>query len=209
MLLSSTSSLLSSLSLTRPSTPTLSYALEKVSQLLVNIGCKFGYCIDLDTFVDAISHLPIESENDHDAMGYGIFSLIPKANIYVVGTHTVHTGAINNAPAFTKLVSDLNTKSMHSTIRTQHPYGFTQELDTHNPVGVRVTYNTATFKVDGAFMKEVAKIFMDEVERIRGLEGFMGAYTTQTLARDEIRQMEKNGGNVFGIREEDGPLTSK
>ncbi|PVH74286.1 FAD-binding domain-containing protein [Cadophora sp. DSE1049] len=170
-------------------------------------ACKLGYCIDLDTFVAAISRLPIESENDHDAMGYGIFSSIPKANIYVVGTHTIHTGAINNAPSFTKLVSDLNTKSIHSTIRTQDPYGFTQELDAHNPVGVRVTYNTATFKVDQAFMKEVAKIYMQEVESIRGLEGFLGAYTTQTLARDEIAQFQKNGGNAFGIREEDGPLT--
>ncbi|KAG4415297.1 hypothetical protein IFR04_011552 [Cadophora malorum] len=207
MLLSSTPTLLSSLSLTRPFKVTLSYALETTSQFLVSIGCKFGYCIDLDTFVTAISRLPVESENDHDAMGYGIVSLIPKANIYVVGTHTVHTGAINNATAFSKLVSDLNTKSMHSTVRTQHPYGFMQELDTHNPVGVRVTYNTATFRVDRAFMKEVVKIFVDEVERIRGLEGFMGAYTTQTLARDEIGQMEKNGGNAFGIMEEDGPLT--
>ena len=209
MLLSSTPTLLSSLSLTRPFKVTLSYSLETTSQFLVSIGCKFGYCIDLDTFVTAISRLPVESENDHDAMGYGIVSLIPKANIYVVGTHTVHTGAINNATAFSKLVSDLNTKSMHSTVRTQHPYGFMQELDTHNPVGVRVTYNTATFRVDRAFMKEVVKIFVDEVERIRGLEGFMGAYTTQTLARDEIGQMEKNGGNAFGIMEENGPLTSK
>ncbi|KAH7388886.1 hypothetical protein BKA64DRAFT_725565 [Cadophora sp. MPI-SDFR-AT-0126] len=207
MLLSSTPTLLSSLSLTRPFKLTIPSILENTAQLLLTIPCKLGYCIDLDTFVSAISRLPMESEDDHDAMGYGILSLMPKANAYAVGTHTLHTGAINYAPALTQLVSDLNTKSVQSTMRMQHPYGFTQELDEYNTVGVRVTYNTATFKVDRAFLKEAAKIYMQEVEGIRGLEGFFGAVTTQTLARDEIKQFQRNGGNALGIKEEDGPLT--
>ncbi|KAK0130204.1 hypothetical protein ONS96_000728 [Cadophora gregata f. sp. sojae] len=207
MLLSSTPSLLSSLSISRPFKLTISSVLEHGSQLLVKVVCKLGYCIDLDTFVTAAARLPIESENDHDAMGYATFALMPKANVYAVGTHLVHTGAISDAPSFNTLVSDLKAKSIHSTLRMQHPYGFTQELDEYNPVGVRVTYNTASFKVDAAFLKQVARIFIDEVEKIKGLEGFFAAYTTQTLARDEIAQFQKNGGNAFGIKEEDGPLT--
>ncbi|KAG4434577.1 hypothetical protein IFR05_009933 [Cadophora sp. M221] len=206
-ILLSPSSIQTTLSQTRTFTPTFTYALETTSQFLVKLACKLGYCVDLDIFAESIARLAFDSENDHDAMGYGVISLLQHANIYAVGTHTIHTSGIQKAPSFTKLTQDMQTKILHSTMRLDNPYGFTKEVDVHNPVGVRMTYNTATFKVDGKFMKEVARIYVEEIEQVRHVRGLVSAITTQTLARDEIVQFGRNGGNAFGIREEDGPLT--
>lgn len=204
----SPSSIQSSLYLTRTFAPTLTYILETISNFLAKIACKLGYCVDLDTFAESIARLPFESEDDHDAMGYGVVSLLQHANIYAVGTHTIHTSAVQNAPSFTKLVQDLQTKVLHSTLRMESPYGFTKEVDAHNPVGVRMTYNTATFKVNETFIRDVARIYVEEIEQVRHVKGLVSAITTQTLARDEIAQFGRNGGNAFGIKVEDGPLTS-
>ncbi|KAH7310269.1 hypothetical protein BKA65DRAFT_601182 [Rhexocercosporidium sp. MPI-PUGE-AT-0058] len=189
-------------------TPRFTYVLETISGFLVKVGCKLGYCIDLDTFAEGIARLPVDSEDDHDAMGYGIISILPPTNIYAVGTHTIHTDGQSTSPSFTKLATALQkTKTLHSTTRMDDRHGFMQELEKYNPVGVRMSYNTATFKVDARFLKELARIYVEEIEQVRHVKGLEAGVTTQTLARDEIRQFGRNGGNAFGIREEDGPLT--
>ncbi len=72
-----------------------------------------------------------------------------------------------------------------------------------------MTFNTATFKVNAAFLKEAMRIFFSEVEPARHVPGFGAAMSMQTIARDEIAQFTRNGGNALGIKEEDGPLTRK
>lgn len=176
---------------------------------MVKIGCRLGYCVNLDTFVDGIANLPFQAENDTDAMGYCVISIVTKAKIYAVGTHIIHIGGESKTPSYLKLGQDLKTKVLHSTTRMQHPYGFIEEFDGHNPRGVRITYNTATFKVDAEFLKQLARIYFEEVEPLRHVNGFVPGMITQTLAKDEIAQFQRNGGNAFGIKEEDGPLISK
>ena len=58
-------------------------------------------------------------------------------------------------------------------------------------------------------MKEAARIYVEEIEQIRHLKGLVAGFNMQTIARDEIAQFQRKGRNAFGIREEDGPLTSR
>jgi hypothetical protein len=78
---------------------------------------------------------------------------------------------------------------------------YLQEADTYS-----VIYESATFKINAPFIKEVMKIFISETEPLRGLKGFAGALPMQMISKDEISKFSKNGGNALGVSEGDGSL---
>jgi hypothetical protein len=69
-------------------------------------------------------------------------------------------------------------------------------------------FKTVTFKNDATLMKEVIQIFIEEATSILNVTGFAPAFAFQPLSLNIIENMAKNGGNVLGLSNADGPLTS-
>jgi hypothetical protein len=55
-------------------------------------------------------------------------------------------------------------------------------------------------------MKQLANMFVEEVEGIRHVKRLIASYVVQPITKAEIEKFSKNGGNALGIKEEDGPL---
>ncbi|KAL2059860.1 hypothetical protein VTL71DRAFT_10015 [Oculimacula yallundae] len=187
--------------------PTLASLTETAAQWAVKLACKLGYCVDLKTLTEAMAGLPFDNVDETDAAGYFAIIKPANANIYAAATHALHTGGLTDTPSFAKQTKKINTKALKSTLRTKYTNSFIEECDGYNPVGVRMSYYTATFKVNATFLEKVVGIYSEEIERIRFVNGLSPGFTLQTLHRDEIKMFGRNGGNALGIKEEDGPLT--
>ncbi len=69
-------------------------------------------------------------------------------------------------------------------------------------------FKTVTFKNNATLIKEVTQIFIEEATSILNVTGFAPAFAFQPLSLNIIENMSKNGGNVLGLSDVDGPLTS-
>jgi hypothetical protein len=69
-------------------------------------------------------------------------------------------------------------------------------------------FKTVTFKNDATLIKEVIQIFIEEAASIINVTGFAPAFAFQPISLNIIENMAKNGGNVLGLSDADGPLTS-
>ncbi len=65
-----------------------------------------------------------------------------------------------------------------------------------------------TFKNDATLIKEVIQIFVEEANSVINVPGFAPAFAFQPISLNIIKNMAKNGGNVLGLSDADGPLTS-
>jgi hypothetical protein len=70
-------------------------------------------------------------------------------------------------------------------------------------------FKTVTFKTDATLMKKVVGIFHEEASNVLNVTGLNPFFAFQPLSLNIIAHMQKNGGNVLGLSEADGPLTSK
>lgn len=50
-------------------------------------------------------------------------------------------------------------------------------------------------------------IFFEEIKTLKGKPGFVPSFMFQPLTKDFLKRSESNGGNPFGMKVEDGPLT--
>jgi len=60
--------------------------------------------------------------------------------------------------------------------------------------------------VDAEFISQLWQIFVSETEPIKDIPGTLSSCNQQLLTKDMIAHFSRNGGNAFGIAEEDGPL---
>jgi hypothetical protein len=70
------------------------------------------------------------------------------------------------------------------------------------------SFKTVTFKSNSTLMKKIVDIFHEEVSNVLDVTGLNPFFAFQPLSVNIIAHMQKNGGNVLGLSEADGPLTS-
>jgi hypothetical protein len=69
-----------------------------------------------------------------------------------------------------------------------------------------ILYETATFHFDVGLQKEIVKIYVSEIEKVRHYPDLMSCLPMQIITKAEIAHFQKNGGNCLGIDPDDGPL---
>jgi hypothetical protein len=69
-------------------------------------------------------------------------------------------------------------------------------------------FKTVTFKNNPTLIKEVIQIFVEEATPVLSITGLAPAFAFQPISLNIIENMSKNGGNVLGLSDADGPITS-
>jgi hypothetical protein len=73
----------------------------------------------------------------------------------------------------------------------------------------RQTYWTAAFKNSAALTSQLQAIFVEEINKLKGISDFLPVCVFQPISKAIISNFAKNGGNALGITPADGPLTRK
>lgn len=95
----------------------------------------------------------------------------------------------------------------HTTRRRRSLADLSREITALNPVDVRQHWRTSTFRADAALMAEFGDIFLQESAPLRyTVPDALQSTNVQLVTRRELALGQKNGGNAFGLKEEDGPL---
>jgi hypothetical protein len=66
-----------------------------------------------------------------------------------------------------------------------------------------------TFQADEELLSKILDQFIEAVEPIKNISGLFPSFVMQPMAQIARANRHKNGGNPFGIKEEDGPLISQ
>jgi hypothetical protein len=65
-----------------------------------------------------------------------------------------------------------------------------------------------TFKADKQFLSQVLDFLIETVQPMKIIPGLFSGFVIQPITQIARVNRHKNGGNPFGIKEEDGPLMS-
>lgn len=74
--------------------------------------------------------------------------------------------------------------------------------------GVRCAYMNTTVKADAPTLKAAAEAYLAAIEPLKECEGITCSFTLQPYSTSLLRKSAELGGNVLGLRSEDGPLVS-
>lgn len=74
--------------------------------------------------------------------------------------------------------------------------------------GVRCAYMNTTVRADAATLNAASEAYLDAIEPLKVCEGITCSLTLQPYSASLLRTSEALGGNVLGLRAEDGPLVS-
>jgi hypothetical protein len=66
-----------------------------------------------------------------------------------------------------------------------------------------------TFKANKELLSKIMDLFIETIEPIKGIPGLFPSFVMQPITQIARANRHKNGGNPFGIKEEDGPLISQ
>lgn len=83
---------------------------------------------------------------------------------------------------------------------------FTKVLNDTSPKGYRNSYWTATSKLDRHMAEAAFNIAIEEYDKIADIQGLIPANTLQAITMQQLKAMQKNGGNALGLTPEDGAL---
>jgi hypothetical protein len=73
----------------------------------------------------------------------------------------------------------------------------------------RTLYAAMTIKVDKAFLTTILELFIEVQNPIKHIPGIFSGYVLQPITQIARANRDKNGGNPFNIKEEDGSLISQ
>ena len=66
-----------------------------------------------------------------------------------------------------------------------------------------------TIKADKELLSNILDLFIEAMESIKNVSGLFPSFVLQPITQIARANRHKNGGNPFGIKEEDGPLISQ
>jgi hypothetical protein len=66
-----------------------------------------------------------------------------------------------------------------------------------------------TVKADKELLSNILDLFIETMESIKHVSGLVPSFVFQPITQIARANRHKNGGNPFGIKEEDGPLISQ
>ncbi|RFU24040.1 hypothetical protein B7463_g12296, partial [Scytalidium lignicola] len=164
-------------------------------------ACFAGFCIHSTDLIDYF--VQMANQPDPFAHTFVYFSWIPVQRAYLGGTTIAYSKPEVNPPVFQKINS---LKSIYSTNRLANMSDFALEVEEQTSAGDRLSWNSATFKVDATLISKLMDIFLSESDPLTKLPGALPSMNLQLITKDEISLFAKNGGNSLGIEVEDGSL---
>ncbi|PVH71073.1 FAD binding domain-containing protein [Cadophora sp. DSE1049] len=170
---------------------------------IVEMACKFGYCIDGKKFWQSVEDTIASEQSDQYAQFLGTLTWSSEIDAWVFHTMLAYTKPVTDPPIFQNFTS---LKSFKSSNAVRKLTGLYDEVRDMNERGRRHFWATATFKPSAILMDKINDIFISVVEPIRAVKGCRPTVILQPLNIDEIQHSKKRGGNSLGIDVEDVPL---
>lgn len=167
----------------------------------------FGYGTTLNRLADEIASLAHEQQMDASAAAYIFFSYLPYLRTYGAGSTYVYSQATENPVALQPLTG---LPHLYTTRRLRKLSDLTLEVTEMNPMDQRQHWRTTTFKANPALIALFGEIFLQESAPLRyTVPDALQSSNVQLLTKHEIALAQKNGGNAFGLKAEDGPFVCK
>jgi len=147
-------------------------------------------------------------EQDFDFGGYDVFLYAGIYDMKMVVTQHIHTNHFSKSeyPEIFKQYRGIETLPEADVRRIQPMSNITLEVAASSPHGQRNTYATFTFKQSEPLEEKLIAILEEGIEKVKGVSGIVAPMIMQPLAKNTLKLMKKHGGNILGLREEDGPL---
>jgi FAD/FMN-containing dehydrogenase len=155
------------------------------------------------TLLDAMADYAHNSPQDPDAQAYVAFAWNQENGIYLSASELVYARPVENPAVLENFTSVPN---VHSTLKMTNMADLAMEMQQNCWNGFRESYWTATFKATREMEQIIFDIFIEESEPIKHLDGILPALIFQAMTTDMIARFSKNGGNCFGIEEDEGPF---
>lgn len=118
---------------------------------------------------------------------------------------TNHNSLDTFSPAFEHYQS-IDSVPQGDELLMLSPSNFSLKLDASNPYGFRNRYATFCFKPSADLEAKFYELFEAALEKIKGVDSWGFALVMQPIAQATMAKTVKHGGNVLGLKEEDGPL---
>lgn len=155
------------------------------------------------TLLDAFAHYAHNAPRDIDAQAFTAFVWFQEHSTYVISSQLTYLRPVE-APEI--LANFTAVPNVQSSLRVASMAELAEEIQKTNPNGLRESYWTATFKATREMAQILLDVYLEEVEKIKHVEGTVPALIYQAVTTDMIARFSRNGGNCLGIEEEDGPL---
>ncbi len=164
----------------------------------------FGYGTTLDNLASGFASLAHEQQMDAAAAAYLFFSYLPDLRTYVAGSTYVYSQNTEEPAALQPLTG---VPHLYTTRRLRTLSDLTLEVTEMNPMDQRQHWRTTTFKADPALIAQFGEIFLQESAPMRyAVPDALQSTNVQLLTKHEIALSQRNGGNAFGLKPEDGPF---
>jgi hypothetical protein len=186
----------------------------------------FGYGTSLGLLADGFTALAHRAPLPNEAAGAYVFlGYMPGPRMYVAGsTYVASSSSSSHRPGATDDDDDdddtaeeepvslrplTSLPHVHTTRRgrARALSDLTREVTAMNPTDKRQHWRTSSFRADAALLVRFWDVFMQESAALRyDVPDAMQSTNVQLVTAHEIALGQKNGGNAFGLRAEDGPL---
>ncbi|KAF1992666.1 FAD-binding domain-containing protein [Amniculicola lignicola CBS 123094] len=157
----------------------------------------FGQLIEAT--VDFVNNETDEDTHIMSSAGYGFGHDVCTCCMY-------HLKGDKEAPALKRFTTLPGAIEGYGTLRTGDHMNFCDELSKFTQDGIRSFYATLTIKADVALMKELHQIWLEILEPLRPLKGFIFSYGYFPLTKALLRNSKEAGDNAKDIDPVDGPL---
>jgi len=163
--------------------------------------------------------------NNHATGPYGAvilaYGYIPAQDTFLIVSQLEYGKPVVNPPIlqnFTKILS------IGGTMRISNLTGLMEELlwstwaqvsercqvcPSWKLINCKQTYWTATFKNTAALTSHIQAIFVEEINKIKGISDFLPVCVFQPISKCIPSNFANNGGNALGMTPADGPLSRK
>ncbi|CAO2647057.1 Nn.00g079790.m01.CDS01 [Neocucurbitaria sp. VM-36] len=153
--------------------------------------------------IDAFVNLGVNAASDPKAAQFLAITTSASTGTRVAIAELEYADPVLDAPIFEEY---RNIPAFSDTTKLDTLAYFTQQLNNSNPDGYRETYWTASSKLDRQMVQFVFDVSFDEFSKILDVQGIIPANTLQIISVPALEQMQKNGGNVLGLKPADGPV---
>ncbi|RDL32612.1 uncharacterized protein BP5553_09068 [Venustampulla echinocandica] len=162
-------------------------------------GSKYYSIISNASLAEAFSKFAVDAPTDDFAHLYIAFGYADSFGGFAAVSGPTYGKPVADAPIFDELskipalidATGLNNITALAIALDQTAY---------------VRFRTVTFKNDANLIKQLVQIYVEETSTVLDIPGILPFFSFQPISLNIIDKMKKNGGNVLGLSEADGPL---
>ncbi|KAH8684498.1 hypothetical protein BGZ60DRAFT_478650 [Tricladium varicosporioides] len=182
---------------------TLKSIMQKSTGVIHRAACKLGYCINMDTMIDAFYNIVKEDQKDPNAQIIFGFTYIHQMDSIMGFAQPLYSKVEEYTGVFDEL---RGLKPVYSTTRVANMTNFYKEIKDWSESGHRQSWATMTIKLDKQLLQDILDIYLQEVQTIKHVRDIVPAINIQPINKDDIQNFQKNGGNCLGIDAGEGAL---